>query len=147
MPFRSLKEADLKPLVARNLRTVPRSALGLTLAAQVTLWGGFYVFSFTVLRSFEKVTERLDFALTGPVSMLVSTGQWIRQYRWAALAVLLLLLSIEIFYFYKSRPFVVKRKVWLLLMTMTLVLPFLLSLGGGLHLLIEGLRIFRALRG
>lgn len=147
MPYRSLKEAELRPLVESNQRSIPRSALALTLAAQVSLWGGLYVCSITVLRSYEKVIEEFDLTLSGPVVWLLNTGGWIRRYSWEALGVLLLFLSVEVFWFYKSRPFVVKRRAWAVLMTFTLVVPFFLCLFGGLQLLIEGLRIFRALRG
>ena len=135
MPYRSLKHADLKPLAESNLRTVPRSALVLTVAAQVTVWGTLVVASFIFLRPFQTAAEAYELALSSPVLSLVRLAEFVRgQVGWT-LGVLLLLLGVEVYYFVRRRPFTMPRMAWLTLMLCSLLLPFFVILIGGMLLL------------
>lgn len=135
MPYRSLKHADLKPLSTSNLRTVPRSALVLTLAAQVSVWGTLIVATFIFLRPFQTAAEAYEMQLSSSTLFLVRLAEIVREQVGWTLVVLLVLLAVEVRTFVGHRPFAIPRAAWALLMLCSLVLPFFLLLIGGMLLL------------
>jgi hypothetical protein len=135
MPYRSLKHADLKPVAESSRRTVLRSALVLTVAAQVIVWGMLIVASFIFLRPFQSAVEAYEMLLSRPTAFLVRLAEFVREQVWWTLAVLLVLLGVEIFYFVRRRPFTIPRLAWVALMFCSLLLPFFVILVGGMLLL------------
>lgn len=135
MPFRSLKKADLRPLSSNTRRTIPRFALALTLAAQVAVWGTLVVVAFVLLRPFQTAAEELEWALSPPAMLLIQLAELARvQVGWL-LAALTALLAAESYWFASHRPFEIRRGLWQAWILGSLVLPFLLLLGGGLLVL------------
>lgn len=135
MPYRSLKHADLKPLVESNLRTVPQTALVLTVAAQVVVWGMLIVASFIFLRPFQTAVEAYEMTLSSPTTFMIELAEFVREKVGWILAALLLLIGVEVLYFVRHRPFVIRRRAWLSLMCCTLLLPFFIMLVSGMLLL------------
>src|SRR5690348_6968576 len=109
MPYRSLKHADLKPLVESTLRTVPQPALVLTVAAQVIVWGMLIVASFVFLRPFQTAVEAYEMALSNPTTYLVELAEFVRERVGWILVALLLLVGVEVLYFVRHRPFLIRR--------------------------------------
>jgi hypothetical protein len=135
MPYRSLKRADLKPRSTSNLRTIPRPALMLTVAAQVVVGGMLVVASFLFWRPFQTAAEAYEMALSPPILLLVRCAELVREQVWWVLAALLVLLGLEVRYFVRQRPFTIPRFAWATLMLCSLGLPFGLLLIGGMLLL------------
>jgi len=145
MPYRSLKQADLKPVVHSPLRTVPRAALVMTLSAQVIVWGTLIVASFVFLRPFQTAAEAYELTLSTPVWLLVRLAEFVRAHIGWTLGVLLCLFGLEVYYFVRRRPFAIKRSAWLALMCGSLLLPFFLMLIGGMLVLQAWAKLFTTL--
>ena len=93
------------------------------------------VASFIFLRPFQTAVEAYEILLSRPTAFLVRLAELVREQIWWTLAVLLVFLSVEIFYFVRLRPFAIPRLTWMALMLFSLLLPFFVMLIGGMLLL------------